>query len=371
MRGPAVRAVVIAAGGTGGHLFPAEALAAALIARGHRIVLMTDARSGGLRSAVFEGRERFVLRGAGVVGGGPLRKVSGAALLALGTLQARTILLRLDASVVVGFGGYPSVGPVMGARFLRQRPAVILHEQNAVLGRANAFLAKYADVLALSFADTKGVPEGIRRAVTGNPVRAAIRAVSEQAYASPDARINLLVLGGSLGARILSDMVPPALAALPEALRNRIALTQQVRAEDLDRVRAAHAASGVQAETAPFFPDVAAKLAEAHLVIARAGATTVAEIAVAGRPAIFIPLPVAIGHDQGENARALVEAGAASLLRQETLTPAELTARLAGMLGSPEMLASAARAAQALGRPDAAASLADLVELRIGREVPA
>ena len=176
------------------------------------------------------------------------------------------------------------------------------------------------------------------------------------------------MLGGSLGARILSDVVPPALAALPEALRARLAVAQQARPEDVDRVRAAHAASGIPAVVAPFFADVAARLGESHLVIARAGATTVAEIAVAGRPAIFIPLPVAIGHDQGENARALAEAGGASILRQETLTAEELTARLAGMLGSPGMLASAASAAAKLGKPKAAVALADLVELRIGQE---
>jgi UDP-N-acetylglucosamine--N-acetylmuramyl-(pentapeptide) pyrophosphoryl-undecaprenol N-acetylglucosamine transferase len=292
-------------------------------------------------------------------------------MLALGTLQARTLLARLDPSVVVGFGGYPSVGPVVGARMLGKSPAVILHEQNAVLGRANAFLAKRADVLALSFADTKGVPDGVRTAVPGNPVRPAIQALATGPYAPPGDRIELLVLGGSLGARILSDVVPPALAALPDALRARIALTQQVRAEDLGRVRAAHDASGVAAEIAPFFPDVADRLARAHLVIARAGATTVAEIAVAGRPAIFIPLPVAIGHDQGENARALVEAGAASMLRQETLTPAQLTERLTAMLSSPDMLATAADAARRLGKPNAAAALADLVELRIGQEARA
>jgi UDP-N-acetylglucosamine--N-acetylmuramyl-(pentapeptide) pyrophosphoryl-undecaprenol N-acetylglucosamine transferase len=364
-----VRPVVIAAGGTGGHLFPAEALASALIARGHRIVLMTDARSGGLASSVFAGRESFVLSGGGLASGGALRKARGAAMLALGTLQARKHLGGLDASVVVGFGGYPSVGPVMAARMLKRPPAVILHEQNAVLGRANAFLAKRADVLALSFAETSGIPEGVRTAVPGNPVRPAIQALAGQPYVAPTDRINLLVLGGSLGARILSDVVPPALAALPDALRARIALTQQVRAEDLDRVRAAHAASGVAAEIAPFFPDVASRLASAHLVIARAGATTVAEIAVAGRPAIFIPLPVAIGHDQGENARALVEAGAASMLRQETLTPEQLTQRLTALLAAPDMLANAAQAASKLGKPNAAAALADLVELRIGQQV--
>ncbi len=305
MRGPAVFPIVIAAGGTGGHFFPAEALAGELLKRGRRVALMTDARSGGLQSSVFAGLERFVISGAGIAGRGALR--GGAAMLALagGVVQARQILVRNNAAAVVGFGGYPCVAPVLATRLMRHRPPVILHEQNAVLGRANRFLARHADMLALSFAATERVPRGAATVITGNPVRPAIAALTTLPYVPPRRSLRLLVLGGSLGARVFSDVVPAAVAALPSELRARLSVVQQCRAEDLARVRAAYDAAGIAAELSAFFPDVAEKLAEAHLVIARAGASTVAELAVAGRPAILVPLP---GRDRrspdGECARA-------------------------------------------------------------------
>jgi len=204
-----VRPIVIAAGGTGGHFFPAEALAATLIARGHRVVLMTDARSGALKSAVFSGGETHVLPGAGIAGRGVGRAVRAMAALARGTLRARQLLSGLDAGAIVGFGGYPSVPPVLGAHLLRRRPPIMLHEQNAVLGRANRFLARHADRLALGFADTARIPAGVPTCITGNPVRPAIQAVAASPYSAPVAGdIHLLVLGGSLGARVFSDVVP-------------------------------------------------------------------------------------------------------------------------------------------------------------------
>ena len=348
MRGAAVRPIVIAAGGTGGHFFPAEALAAELGARGHRVALMTDARSGGLRSPVFEGRELFVLRGAGIAGRG-LRAIGAAAALAAGTVQARAILARLDASVIVGFGGYPSVAPVLAARTLARRPATVLHEQNAVLGRANRALCRFADRLALGMADTQRVPRGMLLAITGNPVRPAIQ---PSPYVPPgNGPVRILVTGGSLGARVLSDVVPAAIALLPD--RARLRITQQCRAEDLDRVRAAYAAMGVEAELALFFPDMARRLAAAHLVIARAGASTVAELGVVGRPAILVPLPGAIDGHQLANARA----SGATVLEQSAFTPPALAA----LLGF-DQLAEQAQSVAAQGRPDAAARLADLVE---------
>jgi UDP-N-acetylglucosamine--N-acetylmuramyl-(pentapeptide) pyrophosphoryl-undecaprenol N-acetylglucosamine transferase len=269
MRGPDVQPIVIAAGGTGGHFFPAEALAAVLIARGHRVVLMTDVRSGALNSDVFAGRERYRVRGAGLAGRGAWRAMHGAAGMLVGTWQARTILKSLGAAALVGFGGYPSVPPVLAARTLRNRPRVILHEQNAVLGRANLLLSHYADGLALGVAATRRVPPGIAVHVTGNPVRPAIAALSGRGYVSPGTRINLLVLGGSLGARVFSDVVPEAVAALPASLRNCVCVTQQCRGEDLPRVTSAYENAGIKAELSPFFPNVAEKLAAAHLVIAR------------------------------------------------------------------------------------------------------
>ncbi len=357
-----MRPVVVAAGGTGGHFFPAEALAEELMRRGQRAVLMTDARSGGLASPVFEGRERFVLAGGGIAGRGMGRALQSVAALAAGTWQARRILARLRPAAIVGFGGYPCVAPVIASRFLADRPALILHEQNGVLGRANRMLCRRADVLALSFAGTARVPEGVRTEVTGNPVRPVITA---QPYTPPGAEIRLLVIGGSLGARVFSDIVPPSLALLPATLRARLVVTQQCRAEDLDRVRAAHAVSGIAATLAPFFADVAGLLAGAHLVIARAGASTVAELAVVGRPAILVPLPSAIDDHQSANAAALGDG--AWVMPQATATPSALAERLAELFGDPGALARAASAAARARRPDAAARLADLVEHAIDK----
>jgi UDP-N-acetylglucosamine--N-acetylmuramyl-(pentapeptide) pyrophosphoryl-undecaprenol N-acetylglucosamine transferase len=360
-----MRPVVIAAGGTGGHFFPAEALAAELVRRGQRIALMTDARSGGLASPVFEGRERFVLSGSGIAGRGVARAVRSVAALAIGTFQARGILARLRPSAIVGFGGYPSVAPALAARTLSPRPAIVLHEQNGVLGRANRWLAPRADILALSLAGTTRLPAGVRSAVTGNPVRPAIAALAAAPYAAPTATIRLLVLGGSLGARVFSDVVPPALALLPADLRARLSVTQQCRAEDLERVRAAYAASGIAADLAPFFADVAALLRDAHLVVARAGASTVAELAAIGRPAILVPLPGAIDGHQSANAAALAATGGAWALPQPGLTPEALSARLAALLADPAALATAAAAVATAGRARAASDLADLVQSTI------
>ncbi|HXT80053.1 MAG TPA: undecaprenyldiphospho-muramoylpentapeptide beta-N-acetylglucosaminyltransferase [Acetobacteraceae bacterium] len=360
MRGPSVKPIVIAAGGTGGHFFPAEALTGELIARGERVILMTDARSAGLRSAV--GHEQHVLRGAGIAGRGALRGGAAMVSMGVGIVQARAILMRLGAGVVVAFGGYPSVAPVLATRLLRHRPSVVLHEQNAVLGRANRFLARRADRLALSFAATERVPERTTTVTTGNPVRPAIAALCSAGYVAPADRIRVLVLGGSLGARIFSDVVPPALASLPEALRNRISVVQQCRREDLERVRAAYQESGIAAELAPFFSDVATRLVIAHLVIARAGASTVAELAVAGRPSILVPLPGAIDDHQTANARALATAGGAWVMPQPEFTADALAGRLCGLLPEPGLLAGAAQAARSQARAEATSTLATLVQ---------
>jgi UDP-N-acetylglucosamine--N-acetylmuramyl-(pentapeptide) pyrophosphoryl-undecaprenol N-acetylglucosamine transferase len=354
------RRFVIAAGGTGGHFFPAEALAAELLRRGHRISLMTDARSGGLASPVFAAGERVVLAGAGIAGRGAVKAVRAAFALARGTMQARRVLARERGAAVVGFGGYPSVAPVLAARLLRRRPAIALHEQNAVLGRANRALSRFADLLALSHAATRGVPADVPTEVTGNPVRPAIMALAGQSYAAPQGTFRLLVVGGSLGARVFSDVVPAALALLPAETRARLEVVQQCRAEDLERVRAAYAAAGIRAELAAFFGDMAARLAAAHLVVARAGASTVAELGVAGRPAVLVPLPGAIDDHQTENARAL---GGAWTLPQPGFTAAALAALVAELAGQPELLCRAAAAAAASGRPHAAVLLADAVEL--------
>jgi len=353
---------VIAAGGTGGHMFPAEALAAELIARGRRIVLMTDSRSDGLQNPVFGGKEQYVIRGAGLAGRGIPR--AGAAMVSLfaGTVQARQILGVVKAAAVVGFGGYPSVAPVLATRLMSRRPAVILHEQNAVLGRANRFLANRADRLALSFAATTRVPPGSTTIVTGNPVRRAIASLDQAGYVATGEKVRILVLGGSLGARVFSNVVPTALTQLPERLRTRVVVTQQCRPEDLQPVRSAYGGAGINAELSAFFPDVAARLVAAHLVIARAGASTVAELAVVGRPAVLVPLPGAIDDHQSANARALADVGGAWVMPQPTFTPDALSARLMELLTTPAALARAAVGARSVARPRAAVCLADLVE---------
>ncbi len=358
--------IVIAAGGTGGHFFPAEALAAEFLARGQPIVLMTDARSGALKSQVFAGHDTHVLKGAGLAGRGTIKALRAMVALSAGIFQARRVLRRIDAAAIVGFGGYPCVAPVLAARTLRRRPRLVLHEQNAVLGRANRFLTKFADALALGFANTKRMPQTLPLRVTGNPVRPAIAALDGTAYQPPsDGPIDLLVVGGSLGARVFSDVVPAALIALPEDLRTRLRIVQQCRPEDVSRVGAAYAEAGIAADLSPFFSDMPERYAAAHVVIARAGASTCAELAAIGRPAILVPLPGAIDDHQSANARALENAGAALVIPQPQFTPATLAATLTKMLNDPVRLAASAHAATTCARLDAAADLANLVETLI------
>lgn len=362
-----LKPIVIAAGGTGGHMFPAEALADALMARGERVVLITDARSAALNSPVFAACERHIVEGAGLAGRGPARVASGVMQLARGTRAARRILAQLDAQALVGFGGYPSVPPVLATLGLRDRPVVILHDQNAMLGRANRLLARFADHLALSFEKTAGIPGKIRTTLTGNPVRPAVTALAGAPYDASGEKIRLLVLGGSLGARIFATLIPAALALLPGELRARIALAMQCPEAEIEAARSALDVSGIAHEVAPFFPDVAERIAAAHLVIARAGGSTVAELAVIGRPAIFIPL--AINQDQRHNADALARRGGAIRLDQATTTPAMLARAIETLLDAPEHLASMAEASAKAGTADATARLADLVQALVAERV--
>ncbi len=287
------RTIVIAAGGTGGHFFPAEALAEALVARGHHIVLMTDARAGKRANGVFAHNPQYVLRGAGVAGRGPIRALRAGITLLGSAWKARAILRTIQPDAVVGFGGYPSIPPLLGARLLgRKHPALIIHEGNAVLGKANAVLSRFADVIATSFPTVAKLPMGARTVLTGMPVRPAIAALAGEPWSAPAQDISLLVWGGSLGARIFSQVVPAAIARLPAELRARINLTQQARADDVDAVRQAYADMGVKARVEPFLNDVPALLRAAHLVIGRAGGSSVAEITTAGRPCVLVPLPL-------------------------------------------------------------------------------
>jgi len=356
------RTIAIAAGGTGGHFFPAEALAAEVKRRGHKVVLFTDGRSSGETSAVFADCERFVLPGAGIAGRGVMKAARAVVSLALGTLKAHSILRRVRPDALVAFGGYPSVPPVLASRLVFPHPHLVLHEQNAVLGRANRALSRFADAIALSFSKTTAIPQGTNTVLTGNPVRPAVAALAGRGYFSAHDRFRLLVLGGSQGARVFSTLIPEMLSLLPEIVSARMDVTQQCRAEDLPKVQKLYADLGLGAELSPFFSDIAERLDAAHLVIARAGASTIAELAALGRPSLLVPLPGAIDDHQRANAMALADAGGAWMMHQSTLFPGDLAEFLTPLLGRPQELAPLAAAAAAFGRLDAAADLADLVE---------
>lgn len=354
--------VLLAAGGTGGHVFPAEALAQTLIERGWRLGLVTD-RRGHAYGGTLGSLETFRIAAGGIAGRGMLSKVRAVAELGLGVIQARAILKRERPAAVVGFGGYASV-PTMVAATLLGIPTAI-HEQNAVLGRANRLLAGRVNRIATSYGAVEHLDPAWQAKVaqTGMPVRAAIAALRDTPYPAlaEGQPIRLLVLGGSQGARVLSEVIPAALAALPEGLRARLSVAQQCRPEDLDMVRAAYARTGIDATLDSFFADVPERMSAAHLVIARSGASTVAELTALGRPAILVPYPHAIDDHQTANARAVDEAGGAWLMPQPAFTSDALAGRLESLFTQPGTLARAAGCARAASRPDAAALLADLV----------
>lgn len=351
--------IVLAAGGTGGHVFPAEALAVELAGRGFRLALMTDARGRAIHVNDRQVDTHRIAAG-GIAGKGLWRRVQGVLSLGLGAAQAFGLLGRLAPSAVVGFGGYASF-PTMIAAILRGLPTAI-HEQNAVLGRANRLLAKRVRRVATSFPATAGAPADVAR--TGMPVRPAVAAARIDApYRPPaaDGPLHLFVIGGSQGARIFADVVPAAVARLPEELRRRLVVVQQCRAEDLERAGAAYRALGIAAELSPFFDDAPQRMAAAHVVISRAGASTVAELAALGRPAILVPYRFAADDHQTANAGAVVDAGAGWLMGETDFTAPALAERLAQLSADPDRLAAAAARAAAFARPDAARALADVV----------
>jgi UDP-N-acetylglucosamine--N-acetylmuramyl-(pentapeptide) pyrophosphoryl-undecaprenol N-acetylglucosamine transferase len=352
---------VVAAGGSGGHLFPAEALAEALTARGWRIVLATDSR-GARFAEGFPAEERIGLAAATFKGRNPVTILRAGLQIGQGVMQARSAFRRLKPAVVVGFGGYPSL-PAMLAAFTLGIPTII-HEQNAVMGRANKALAGRVTAVACAFPTLKKAPASVagRAVVVGNPIRPHVRALADEAYKRPTKTIHLLITGGSQGARLLSELPPMAIQLLPEALRARLKVHQQTRTESIETARSAYAEALVEAEIAPFFRDMAGRLKEAHLVIGRAGSSTCCEIAVAGKPAILVPLKVALDDDQGQNARLLAEAGAAEIIAEDDLTPDSLASALQRLFEHPAELARMAAAARSVAVPDAAEKLADLVE---------
>lgn len=354
--------VVLAAGGTGGHVFPAEALAEALIARGYRLALVTDNR-GAAYGGVLGTLETHRLPLARM-SGGITSRVRSVVSIGTGVFRARALLRRLAPRAVVGFGGYPSLPTVLAATQLRIPTA--LHEQNAVLGRANRLLARRVDAIATSFPEVSFLGSDLQQRVTitGNPVRPGIRALRAAAYAAPapSEKFRILVVGGSQGASVFSKVVPAAATILAPPLRERLEISQQARAEDLEAARAAYAAINMNVELQPFFNDVPARLAAAHLVICRSGASTVAELATIGRPAIMVPYPHATDDHQTANARALADLGGGWITLNSEFNAMSLAERLSALLADPAPLSRAAAAGYAAGRPDAAERLADLVE---------
>lgn len=354
--------VLLAAGGTGGHVFPAEALASELMDRGYRLGLVTDKRGKAYGGALGELETHHILAG-GIAGKNVFKRIKSVAELGIGTWQAWRLLHRLQPDAVVGFGGYASVPTMMAASFTSIPTAI--HEQNALLGRANRLLAGRVDAIATSFADTRGFADKMqdKATLTGMPVRAAVAAKAGTPYpdAEGDGPLGILVLGGSQGATVLSDVVPAALAKLPEAIKARLDVTQQCREEDLQRVTQTYESLGIRAHLATFVDDVPERLARAHVVISRAGASTVSEALAIGRPSILVPYPFAADDHQTYNAQAVDAAGAGWIMPQGTFNADTLAARLDSLLGLPAVLEKAARCALDLGRADAAKQLADMV----------
>jgi UDP-N-acetylglucosamine--N-acetylmuramyl-(pentapeptide) pyrophosphoryl-undecaprenol N-acetylglucosamine transferase len=355
--------ILLAAGGTGGHLFPASALAEELVRRGYAVELATDARAERY-GADFPARAVHNIPSATLTGRSPSAVVKTFSRLGLGFMGARRLLKRLQPAAVIGFGGYPTLPPILAARSLGIPTAI--HEQNAVMGRANRLLARFVDRIAISFTPTKRLSRKAeaKAKVTGTPVRDTVLAFRDVPYLPPEpaGRLLLLVFGGSQGAHFFAEVLPPALTLLPARFRWRLTLVQQAREEDIEGLRAAYQEAGFAAHLSPFFRDLPERIATAHLVIARSGASTVTELMTIGRPALLVPLPHALDNDQLENATRLQEAGGGWCVRQAELTPERLARELARLFAAPDVLANAAERAKAMAQTDAVAKLADLAE---------
>ncbi len=353
--------VMLAAGGTGGHLFPAQALAEELVGRGLRVQLMTDERMRDYGKD-FPAEAVHVIPSATLSLSRPLRAPGQMLRLWQGYATARRLLKQTGAVAVAGFGGYPSLPPLMAATRLAL-PSLI-HEQNAVLGRANRLLARRVSAVALSFEKVMHVPKGAKTTHTGNPVRAIVRQFAGNAYPSlqEGSAINLLIFGGSQGARFFAEMMPAAIAAMPESFRQLLRVTQQCREEDLVQTADAYRRIGVQADIHAFFDDMPRRMAASHLVVCRSGASSIAELGVIGRPAVLVPLPGAIDNDQLRNAESFEAAGAGWLKPQSGIEKAGLATFLSGLLSNADGLKEAAAAALRHGKPDAARRLADLLQ---------
>lgn len=356
------RHYVLAAGGTGGHLLPAFALAAELERRGHHIALITDARG-----AEIPGKPDFMpahVIPAGRFGKNPLHWLKGIKAVAEGRRMALRLFETFEPSAVVGFGGYPSLPAILAST--SAKIPTIVHEQNAVLGRVNRLLAGQVQAIATAYPDVRRMKPKLQNKVhlVGNPVRASVLSLRDEPFPAygEDGLLRVMVTGGSQGARVLSEVVPDGLAMLPPAIRQRLQVTQQCRAEDLEPVRERYRSHGIPAELGTYFEDMATRLADAHLFIGRAGASTIAELTAVGRPAILIPLPIATDDHQAANTREMVKAGGARMIRQERFEAKELAKQIRVLAEDPQGLANAAHAAWNCGRPRAVEDLADLVE---------
>lgn len=352
---------VVAAGGTGGHMFPAEALARELIARGWRVVLASDTR-GAAYADNFPAIERLSLEAATFKAGDPIGMARAAIKIGLGILQARKAFARLKPWAVIGFGGYPSYPALMAA--LGRKDVTLIHEQNSVLGRSNRQLVKKVDAVACAFPVLRMAPPELegKVQVVGNPVRPDIRALYDVPYPEIDKTIRILVTGGSQGAKILSETVPQALAMLPIILRINLHVEQQAREEQAANAKTVYDLAEIDAEVAPFFNNMAERLERAHIVIGRAGASTVCELAVAGKPSILIPLKIAADDHQTWNAEVLKDAKAAIVIKEQEFTAQRLCDEIRSLIEGAELLPMRAKAAKSVARPDAAKLLADLVE---------
>lgn len=360
--------VLLAAGGTGGHVFPAEALAYELKARGYAVHLVTDSRAERY-AGKFPADEIHVVPSATIGSKNPIAVAKALLTLWKGLRAARRLVTKLKPVAVVGFGGYPTVPPLLASTGLGV-PSLI-HEQNAVMGRANKALAKRVKAIAGGFLPETQGEYAAKTVATGNPVRPAVLAAADVAYTPSHAGepFQLVVFGGSQGAQFFSAAVPAAICLLPNEVRARVSVTQQARPEDKDSVIASYKKLGVAADVSPFFGDMAERIAGSDLVISRSGASTVSELSVIGRPSVLVPYPHALDHDQAANAAALSAAGGASVIKQSELTPQKLSSLLLEAMNEPDRLAQTAAAAKATGKPNAAGALADLVEA-IARGVP-
>lgn len=362
---PLKTTILLAAGGTGGHLFPAEALAAELLREGFRIIIVTDKRGHAFQT--LSGDVHVTTVSAATFTGGITGKIKAALNILKGTAQSLYLLKKERPDLIIGFGGYPSFPPVLAAQLLKL--PTLLHEQNGVLGKANQILAKYAQKIALSLDGTKGIENWKNKCVvTGNPVRKAILDIAPHAYTPSGTQdpFHIFITGGSQGANVFADVLPAACALLPDDLRQRLRIVHQCRAEKLTEAKQNWAEAGVQNVTIePFFTDVAAQLKTCHLFIGRSGASTVAEIAVAGCPALFVPYPAHSDMQQKINADVISEKGGAMTILQEDFTANTTAKILQEILQSPEKQAQMAQSCKACGRPEAVKNLADCAKTLI------